>query len=581
MSDEHDSWFKSAFGVDLGEAATKIKTEASAFAGEAASTAGQVVRSVQGAVEGGVDGVTSGIAGAVAKAAAGVSGAAGAVAKKVAGALAPAGAPAGGAGAGSFPLSGSVGRGGKNAPSDVSAVQSALGVGVDGQCGPQTISAIEAFQRTRGQAKPDGRVDAGGATERALAGASPLKSPAAAPAPAPGSGGGPDSSGSLFDRAVQGAKDLAGGLGDLGGGLSPGGGSTPIDLADARSDFSLGGLKLSLDNLSDEQVAEAHRFLAGHGFAAAHIRGSGAVFEDYDPVLDGRPTNIPDIRRALLGEIKPRPLQNPAEGLKTLVEQRYGQLVSTAMKDAAERAAAIVRAGAKAPPTVSREDAAKDLTAFFERVLAAQGGQDLRVTDPVRAAGQAVARGLPGADTGVATLLQGKSLPGKPAALAAAIARLLPPTIPRSNVEALDRIPIKESTSNQPQSLSALIGAALSKDLERIIKILPKSFQDSIRKGAADAVAAGVVAIVGRALADSPLDETARKEVKAIVEAALKQKANEPPLDRKQSTDGSPDAKDRPPPPTFPEAPGEEILKSPEVDLPEGLPNGPSARPNP
>jgi peptidoglycan hydrolase-like protein with peptidoglycan-binding domain len=84
-------------------------------------------------------------------------------------------AAAGAAATGSFPLGGSVGRKGKNAPGDVGAVQRALGIASDGECGPKTIAAIEAYQRKLGAAKPDGRVDAGGATERALAGlAKPL-----------------------------------------------------------------------------------------------------------------------------------------------------------------------------------------------------------------------------------------------------------------------------------------------------------------------------------------------------------------------------------------------------------------------
>jgi len=557
MSDEHDSWFKDAFGVDLGQSVQNLKDEASAAVGQVASTVTQVVKGVQGAVEGTLDEVTGAVAGVV---------------KKVAGAVSPSGAGgAGGAGGGaaggtgSFPLGGSVGRGGKNAANDVRAVQTALGITADGQCGGQTIAAIEAFQKNMGQAKPDGRVDAGGATEQALSGGA-KPSVAAAPADAPPSEA--DDSGSLLDKAVQGAEDL---VGDLGGKLLP---DAPDDPNDVRNDLTLGGLSLSLDNLSSDQVDAANRFLSAHGFVATHARGTGTVFDNYDPVLEGKPSSVDDVARALAGEIKPRPLQNPAEGLKTLVKERYGQLVQQAIKAADERQKRILQNGAKVDADVSREDAKKDLIAFLEKVLAAQGGQDLRVTEPVRLAGQAIARGLSGSDIAIATLLQGKSLPGKPAELASAIARLLPPSVPRSNVEALDRIPVKESTNTQPQSLAALLGAVLLKDLERIIKVLPKSLQDTVRKGVEDAVAAGVVAIVTQAMTDSPLDETAKKEVKAIVEAAIKRKANEPPLDRKQGTDGSPDARDRPPSvlPPAPEAPDEENFKTPEIDLPEGTP---------
>ena len=168
MSEEQDGFMLSAFGVDLGQLAQNIKEEGSAALGQVASTVTQAVQGVQGAVEGAIDGVTGAVTGVV---------------KAVAGAVS--GSPSAGAsggGTGSFPLGGSVGRGGKNAPNDVRAVQAALGISADGQCGGGTIAAIEAFQRNMGQAKPDGRVDAGGATERALAGgAAPAPAPEAAP----------------------------------------------------------------------------------------------------------------------------------------------------------------------------------------------------------------------------------------------------------------------------------------------------------------------------------------------------------------------------------------------------------------
>src|SRR6185369_7340479 len=137
--------------LDLRQSLGKIKDDAVAAIDSATSTVTQAAQEVQGAVEGAIAGV--------------------------------AGAAQGGAGggSGSFPLRGSVGRGGKNAASDVRAVQAALGIGVDGQCGGQTIAAIEAFQRNMGMAKADGRVDAGGGTERALAGGarpSPRSTPA-------------------------------------------------------------------------------------------------------------------------------------------------------------------------------------------------------------------------------------------------------------------------------------------------------------------------------------------------------------------------------------------------------------------
>jgi hypothetical protein len=72
-------------------------------------------------------------------------------------------------------LHGSVGKGGKNAPEDVTLVQQLLvdrgedPGPVDGVVGPRTIAAIEAFQG-RFLARPDGRVDPGGRTIRELLG---------------------------------------------------------------------------------------------------------------------------------------------------------------------------------------------------------------------------------------------------------------------------------------------------------------------------------------------------------------------------------------------------------------------------
>jgi putative chitinase len=78
-------------------------------------------------------------------------------------------------------IAASVGRGGANNAVDVKTVQVLLNLNlaavagstalaVDGQIGDATVGAIDAFQgRVLGMAPPDGRVDPGGATLRALA----------------------------------------------------------------------------------------------------------------------------------------------------------------------------------------------------------------------------------------------------------------------------------------------------------------------------------------------------------------------------------------------------------------------------
>ena len=95
-------------------------------------------------------------------------------------------------------IAASVGRGGINAKADVRQVQQLLNrwlaatnqpqLPVDGGAGPRTIGAIEAYQaRVLGADRPDGRVDPGGRTWRALAageGAVPPLSGGAVPSPA-------------------------------------------------------------------------------------------------------------------------------------------------------------------------------------------------------------------------------------------------------------------------------------------------------------------------------------------------------------------------------------------------------------
>jgi hypothetical protein len=162
MSEEGDSWLQNALGVDVSQALQAVKDEASTAISQGVDTVADVVKDARGAIDGAIDSATDAATDALKKAA-----------RAVGSSDTPGAASASGGegGTGSFPLAGSVGRGGKNAPNDVRAVQSALGLAADGDCGHQTIAAIEAFQRGKmGVAKPDGCIDPGGDTERAIAG---------------------------------------------------------------------------------------------------------------------------------------------------------------------------------------------------------------------------------------------------------------------------------------------------------------------------------------------------------------------------------------------------------------------------
>ena len=143
MAEAHDSWL-AGLGVDV-----------RAYLTEVAESVGATVASLKGVAETAVFGPDEGEA----------------IDGKVAD-----GPPAETPAAPTVALKGTVGRGGKNDPADVSAIQQALnyraqaGLGVTGECDDATIKAIEAFQRANGSTKPDGRVDPGQGTERALNG---------------------------------------------------------------------------------------------------------------------------------------------------------------------------------------------------------------------------------------------------------------------------------------------------------------------------------------------------------------------------------------------------------------------------
>ena len=171
MSDEHDSWFKDAFGLDVGEAVGKIKDEASAMVEDAKNKGGQVVQGIKKAVEGGVDGVVSGIAGTVAKAASGAGAAVAGAAKKAAEAAAAVLAL----------LRARFRSTGRSAVVARTHLRTCLRCKARLASPPMAIAVLrplapsKRFSGSWGSPRPDGRVDAGGATERALRGGAILR----------------------------------------------------------------------------------------------------------------------------------------------------------------------------------------------------------------------------------------------------------------------------------------------------------------------------------------------------------------------------------------------------------------------
>ncbi len=204
MFDEHDSWFQ-PFGFDP----AKFAEEKWKAAQEAV---GSVVQKVEDEVKTFAKAVVQKVEDGAKKVISVATGGGGAKPAAGGGGKAP---DTGGMSSLSA-LKGSVGAGGVNNADDVRAVQAALGIAVDGQCGGGTIGAIKAFQKSIGQANPDGRVDVGGATARALAGGGGGAGGGSGPSPdaKPEDDGIVGGLKSLGGKILDGAKDLGGSIVD-------------------------------------------------------------------------------------------------------------------------------------------------------------------------------------------------------------------------------------------------------------------------------------------------------------------------------------------------------------------------------
>jgi hypothetical protein len=260
MADEHDSWFQ-PFGFDPAKFASETFAAAEA----------KVTAFSQAVTEKGLVGAVSDEAkAAVQKVQTAVSGGS----KPAAPAPAPPPKPAAPSGGSSSPgggsvlsLTGSVGAGGKNNPDDVKAVQRALGISDDGKCGGGTIGAIKEFQKKLGHKNPDGRVDVGGATAKALA----------------GKGGGGSGGGAA-----------AGTDGDAGGGTAPAPAPdappAPAPTPEPENDSFLGGLKKKLVQTLEDGVNTLT------DLPGKVVKGAQGVLGDPGSLLNTPPIKIPTIK---------------------------------------------------------------------------------------------------------------------------------------------------------------------------------------------------------------------------------------------------------------------------------------------
>ena len=117
--------------------------------------------------------------------------------------------------------------------------------------------------------------------------------------------------------------------------------------------------------------------------------------------------------------------------------------------------------------------------------------------------------------------------------------------------------------------------------IEQFIRKLPisKALQDTLIKGARDAIGDGLISILDRSMSESPLDSKTKSVLRSLVEGAIKNSSKG--MNRQQEGAGSPFNPQMPPSvvPPLPGAPGESIFKSPPIKF--GLPQAPDApKPN-
>jgi len=216
----------------------------------------------------------------------------------------------------------------------------------------------------------------------------------------------------------------------------------------------------------------------------------------------------------------------------------------------------------------TREEAENALFAFLTRVLAAQGGQTLHMSESIRQAVESLVEGDPAARLRIDLFLNQSAMPSSPAEFARQAAQRLPPTIPRSRLQNLSRIPAVPSKDPRPTSIGEAVGHIVDSTIVPLVKRLPisKEMQTKVIEAARSAIGDGLVGIVDAAMSNAPVDAATKAAIHNAVDAAIKQKGNVPP----QTAAGNPNIR-QPPPSAVPSGPspsGETITQSPKIDIP-------------
>jgi hypothetical protein len=206
----------------------------------------------------------------------------------------------------------------------------------------------------------------------------------------------------------------------------------------------------------------------------------------------------------------------------------------------------------------------------------------LQITPEVRTAVLMLAQGDSGLTFRLDAYLGGKGFPGSPNEFARQVTKLLPATIPRARVKHLGVDGLKSPPGAPPSTFGEAAGATVvDSTIEQFIRKLPisKALQDTLIKGARDAIGDGLISILDRSMSESPLDGKTKAVLRSLVEGAIKNSGKG--MNRQQEGAGSPFNQQMPPSvvPPLPGAPGESIFKAPPIKF--GLPQAPDApKPN-
>lgn len=225
--------------------------------------------------------------------------------------------------------------------------------------------------------------------------------------------------------------------------------------------------------------------------------------------------------------------------------------------------------------TVSRDDVLPVLTAFLTRVQTDAGTYSLKVSAPVWQALRMLVEGDGIAWVRIDSFLSRKDLPATPDEFARQAVTRLPPVIPRSRLDHLERIPTTEAKDTRPTTLGTAVGAVFDATIAPLIKALPipEDQRAKIADAARSAVGDGLVGLVDAAMAGSPIDDKAKTAIHSAVAAAITQPAAgrkvEPTSPYVQPA--PPSAVQPAPPsaaPPMPALPGGSIQLSPPVNIP-------------